>query len=403
MSWRPLLRTVATRVVRPEWAARVVSPAYDSLRPQDRRALMDRDEFVFLHVTRSPGEGEDLTAEELGHANAAALQRLLDANLFTEIQPAGLYIYRLIFDEHVQCGVVGDIALQGFSDGRIRPHERVRPQRTELLADHLHQVGINSSPVALGYRDDPRVDAIVRRIIDEEEPLVDFQREDRIGQTVWAVPAANESDLADLLANVTTYIVDGHHRVAAANELWDRAGHGEAGSHVLGALFPIGQLRVCAFHRRVADLNGQDPVALIAAIEERGFTVNEIGLEVDPTPAVPGHFGLYVDHQWYRVAPVGLDWEELDDATLLQDRILGPLLGVDEAGADRRLDYLPGNAGVAVLVAAVDAHGGVAFALHPMPLDQLMAVSDRGETLPPKSTYFEPKVRSGVFVSPRLA
>ncbi len=402
MTRPPLIRPVATRLVRPEWATRVVSPAYDSLRPGNRKALMEDDPFVFLHVTRSPGDDETLSAEELGEANAEALQRLLDADLFTEVRPAGLYLYQLRYRGHVQTGVVGDIALAGLHDGRIRPHERVRPQRTSLLADHLEIVGINSSPVALGYRDDPRVDAIVDEII-AGEPMVDFQREDRIGQAVWEVPAERVDELLELLSDVTSYIVDGHHRVTATAELWQRAGNGDAGSHVLGALFPIGQLHVCAFHRRAADLADHDPASLVAAIADRGFTVTSIGPEADPTPAVPGHFGLYVDGRWYRIAPSGLTPDERDDATRLQEDILGPILGIDEASPHGRLEYLPGNTGVERLVAVVDEHGGAAFALHPLPVEQLMAASDRGETLPPKSTYFEPKVRSGVFVSPRSA
>lgn len=396
----PLLRPVATRVVRPEWASRVVSPAYDSVRPEQRVRLMETDPYVFLHVTRSPGDHEGMSAGDVGRANAEALDRLLEADLFTEVRPPGLYLYQLRYQGHTQTAVVGDVALAAYADGRIRPHERVRPQRSAMLADHLERIGINSSPIALGYRDDPRIDAIVAAVT-SMPPLVDFQREDNLGQTIWALPEEYVDEVVDRLAEVRTYIIDGHHRVTAAYELWERSGHAPDTSHVLGALFPVGQLRVCAFHRRVADLNGHTAASLVQALRDVGFVVDPLAPGTDPNPASPGHYSMYVDHVWYRLAPSTPPATGIDDATALQDLVLGPLLDVDEAGSDARLDYLPGNAGVERLMDITDRDGGVAFALHPVTLHALMEASDRGETLPPKSTYFEPKVRSGVFISPR--
>jgi uncharacterized protein (DUF1015 family) len=165
-------------------------------------------------------------------------------------------------------------------------------------------------------------------------------------------------------------------------------------------MYPVSQLQVRSFHRRVTDLNGLDADQLFAAIESRGFDVEPVAEGADPAPSTPGRFGMYVDQEWFSVDSRSAHPSEVDTA-VLQHQILGPVLGVDEAAQDGRLEYLPGVAGLEHLVDATDRLGGVAFALHPIPMSQVMAVADAGRTLPPKSTYFEPKTRSGVFVSPR--
>lgn len=395
-----LVRPVATRIVKPEWAERVVSPAYDSVRPSDRAALMADDPYVFLHVTRSPGDADDgASPEEVTEQNAQALEWLLSEGVFTEVLPPSLYLYRLRLGGHEQVGIVGDVHLSGVDDGRIGPHERIQPQRATHLADHISRVGANSSPVAFGYEDDPTVDAIVADIIGGE-PLLDFRREDHLAQTVWAVPADQHATICERLGMRRLYIVDGHHRVSAGIENWRRSEFADEAGYVLGAIFPVGQLHVSPFHRRVADLNGLDARSLCDAIAAHDFSVRPLLDGEDPAPAEPGQFGMYVDGAWYELRPFRVHPAEFD-ATVLQERILGPLLGVDEASRAGRLEYLPGSVGLDHLVALTDAAGGVAFALHPVLLSQLMAVVDRGQTLPPKSTYFEPKVRSGLFLAPR--
>jgi uncharacterized protein (DUF1015 family) len=401
----PLLRPVATRLVRPEWAIRVVSPAYDAVRPERRRELMESDPYVFLHVTRSPGDSIDPdtgrpveSPEEVTEANAAALDRLLGADVFTEVAPPGLYLYRLTKDDHTQTAIIGDIDLRGLDDGRIGPHERIRPQRATLLADHIERVGVHSSPVAFAYPDDADVQAIVDRSV-EGAPLLDFRRDDGLGQTIWRIPDGEVAALLEHFADRRLYIVDGHHRVAAGVEHRRRHGDGDGGL-VLGALFPSGELRVRPFHRWVVDTAGMDAGDLAVAVAAADFGVRPLDAEEDPAPSRPGTFGMYVDGAWFEITPFHRHPAEFD-ATLLQERVLGPILGVDEAGGSGRLEYLPGDSGLAQLVELVDTDGGVGFALYPVTLGQLMAVVDRGQTLPPKSTYFEPKVRSGVFVVPR--
>ncbi len=396
----PLVKAVSTRLVKPEWASRVVSPAYDSVRPSDRRELMERDPYVYLHVTRSPGDVDDMsTAEEVTDQNARALAWLLSEGVFSDVAEPSLYLYRLTAADHSQIGIVADVHLSGVSDGRIGPHERIQPQRATHLADHIAKVRVNSSPVAFGYQDDPAIDAVVQEVI-QGEPLLSFTREDHIEQTVWLIAAEYCEVLTERLSAHRLYIIDGHHRVSAGVENWQRAGSADADGYILGTMFPTSQLRVSAFHRRVPDLLDHDVRSLCDAIASQDFSVRPLDPDEDPTPSAPGVFGMYVDGTWYEIKAFRLHPAEFD-ATVLQERILGPLLGVDEASKAGRLEYLPGTVGLDHLVKLSDELGGVAFALHPVLLSQLMAVVDRGQTLPPKSTYFEPKVRSGLFLAPR--
>lgn len=395
-----LVHPVATRLVLPEWATRVVSPAYDAMRPEQRALLMDTDPFVYLHVTRSLGDVADgASAEEVTEQNAAALDRLLAEPVFSEVRPPGLYLYRLRTATHEQVGIVADVHLAGLADGRIGPHERIQPHRAVHLADHLERIAAHSSPVAFGFEDDEVIGEIMERVV-ASEPLLEFERGDGLHQTVWAVPEDDVSTMTERLSAHRLYIIDGHHRVAAAAERWSREDSTDASAYVLGALFPMGQLRVCAFHRRAADLGDHDPDSLCTAIAAQDFSVRPLDPDEDPEPAAPGQFGMYVDGQWYEIAPFRRHPAEFD-ATVLQERILGPVLGIDEGSRHGRLEYLPGSTGLDQLVALTDERGGVAFALHPVLLTQLTAVVDRGQTLPPKSTYFEPKVRSGLFLAPR--
>ncbi len=395
-----LVRRVATRLVKPEWAARVVSPAYDAVRPAQRAELMAQDPYVFLHVTRSPGDATDgSSVEEVTEQNAAALDWLLSEGVFTEVRPPALYVYRLQSGDHHQSAIVADVCLAGVEDGRISPHERVQPHRAEHLTAHVATVSANSSPVALGYQDDPGVDAIVAEVT-AGEPLLDFEREDGLHQTVWEVPDERAAALEDLLADKHLYIIDGHHRVAAGAEHWRRSGHPPEQAYVLGALFPTGQLRVSSFHRRVRDLHGHDVASLCDAIAAQDFSVRPLGPDEDPAPPEPGTFGMYVAGSWYQLVAFRRHPAEFD-VTLLQERILGPVFGVEEHAPSGRLEYLPGSVGLDHLTDITDRHGGVAFAVHPVQLSQLTAIVDRGQTLPPKSTYFEPKVRSGLFLTPR--
>ena len=393
MSKAKLLDRVSAKLVKPEWAERVVSPAYDMLRGAEREKLMDEDPYVFLHVTSAKSS---LSAEKRSAANIEALKRLFDAGAYSDTLNSALYLYKLSYEGHQQTAIVGDISIEAFEDGRVIPHERTREFRANDLANHLENIGIHSSPVALAYDDDKEVNALIQEAM-ESKPVLDFCREDNLEQTIWRVPDQIADKLLTLFQDKTTFIVDGHHRVHASHTVWDRSGKSERYGKILGALFSADELKIRSFHRHVSDLNNLTPESLIKRIAEMDFRIEPVKVSEGYEPEYAGQFSMFLDDSWYKLSPQRIHPSELD-AVILQKRILHPILEVEEEGSDGRLHYLPGTIPLGYLESITQSEGGVAFALHPVSMDQLQAIINRKKTLPPKSTYFEPKVRSGIFI-----
>ena len=388
-----LLDRVSAKLVKPEWAERVVSPAYDMLRGAEREKLMDEDPYVFLHVTSAKSS---LSAEKRSAANIEALKRLFDAGAYSDTLNSALYLYKLSYEGHQQTAIVGDISIEAFEDGRVIPHERTREFRANDLANHLENIGIHSSPVALAYDDDKEVNALIQEAM-ESKPVLDFCREDNLEQTIWRVPHQIADKLLTLFQDKTTFIVDGHHRVHASHTVWDRSGKSERYAKILGALFSADELKIRSFHRHVSDLNNLTSESLIKRIAEMDFRIEPVKVSEGYEPEYAGQFSMFLDDSWYKLSPQRIHPSELD-AVILQKRILHPILEVEEEGSDGRLHYLPGTIPLGYLESITQSEGGVAFALHPVSMDQLQAIINRKKTLPPKSTYFEPKVRSGIFI-----
>tara|TARA_B100000579_G_scaffold396508_1_gene375406 strand:+ start:29946 stop:31145 length:1200 start_codon:yes stop_codon:yes gene_type:complete len=388
-----LLDRVSAKLVKTEWAERVVSPAYDMLHGAEREKLMDEDPYVFLHVTSGKSS---LSTEKRSAANSEALKRLFDAGAYSDTLDSSLYLYKLSYEEHHQTAIVGDISIEAFEDGRIMPHERTREFRANDLANHLEKIGINSSPIALAYDDDVEVNALMQEAM-ESKPILDFCREDNLEQTIWRVPDQIADELLIHFQDKATFIVDGHHRVHASHTVWERSGKSERYGKILGALFSADELRIRSFHRHVSDLNNLTPKSLITLIAEMDFRIEPVKVSEGYEPAYAGQFSMFLDSSWYKLSPQRIHPSELD-AVILQKRILQPILDIDEEGSEGRLHYLPGTIPLSYLESITQSSGGVAFALHPVSMDQLQAIINRKKTLPPKSTYFEPKVRSGIFI-----
>jgi uncharacterized protein (DUF1015 family) len=380
-------------VVRQDWAQRVVSSMHDALEPEERAAIRAENPDSYLHVTLrtddpdATGGPDDVAAEA-----RAALSRLLEADAFRSFPEPGCFAYRLAAAGHVQTGVVAEVPVAAFESGDVRGHEDVDPARVEALRLHFEGVPARSDPVAIMYRPTSEIAAAMKAVVDDD-PVVRIGSPDDLEQTVWRL-AEDEGlrTIAAGLAEQILYVADGHHRVAASIEAWKRAGAPrEAG--ILCALFPTDELRVIAFHRLV-----QGPIdgrALRRALDE-AFVLEDIGR---PDPA-SGSIDVYLEGGWFRAMPrdpfrptgaAGLD------VARLQDAVLGPMLGVQASG-DPRLEFASGLVPPDELARRCDESGGALFLLHPPSLDELMEVADRGDTVVPKSTYFHPKPRSGVFL-----
>lgn len=391
--------------MRQDWAARVVSPAYDGVNAAERRRMMDENPYVFLHVTRSPedvAEGSPRDPDALAASSAAALQRLLDADAYERYAPS-VYLYRLRLGDHSQTAVVADVPVAVADEGRLRPHERTRAARATLLGHHLERVRVSSSPIAVTYRDHPGVDEIVGAV-GAGRPILDFSDASGLEQTVWRIDdPAVVAGLDDAIGDAVLYITDGHHRTAAAVAARDvLAAAGDlAEDHparfMLCALFPAAQLQVHPFHRVVSV--GGPPADAVAELTRAGtLTSADRAVSGEGTRT----FGVYASGRWWRLdVAVHDDDDTALAADVLQDRVLGPVFGIVDPGASERLEYLPGTAGLDMLAQRCDSEGTVGFALAATSVETLMDVVDAGRVLPPKSTFFHPKPRSGIFLRRR--
>jgi uncharacterized protein (DUF1015 family) len=391
------LEPFPARIVRPEWAEHVVSPMHDSLTPEERATIMEERPFSWLHVSRTPDDlpvGGDETA--LVEVEATALRRLLDAGVFEDFPEPALYVYRLRSPDHTQTGIVGEVPHAAFVEGRVLGHEGVQPERVDALETHLERVGATSTLVALMFRADDDVRKVVESAM-EERPLRSFGADD-LEQTVWRIedPEAIER-VRERLDRQVLYITDGHHRAKASVELWERAGR-PLGGGVPAVLFPDDELRMLAFHRRVIgplELGVDD---LLSRLRERV----EVG-EEPPEPADRGAFGMYLGGRWYRLTlrPDGSEGGVGSlDVTRLHREILEPIFGFGDVG-DPGLEFVTAAVPVEELTRRVDEDRGAAFTLVAPTFEQFVDVADRGEEMPAKATFFDPKPRAGLFLSVR--
>jgi uncharacterized protein (DUF1015 family) len=383
---------------------------YDVVNAEEARALAEGNRLSFLHVTRSeidlPPATDPYSDAVYARAreNFESLRR--EAPLAVESEPS-VYLYRLRMGAHEQVGVAGAWSVDEYEDDRIKKHEKTRRDKEDDRTRHICELRAQTGVVFLTYRSSGAIDAVAARIA-REAPLFDFTAKDGVAHTVWRADAAERDELVKAFAAVPDlYIADGHHRAASAwrarTELAaGRASHPgapDAGSFdtFLAVAFPDDQMQVLPYHRVVKDLNGRDPGALRSEIESRFRAVDG-----PPQPVEKGHVGLYLGGRWSTfVLPepaVGSPIARLD-CNLLQELVLTPLLGIGDPRSDKRIDFVGGIRGTRELERLVDSgKAAVAFSMFPVTVADLFAVSDAGEIMPPKSTWFEPKLRDGLLV-----
>ena len=325
-------------------------------------------------------------SERAAHRGTA---RGFDPDAYEELDPA-LFVYRLRRGDQEHVGVVADVRSEAFVDGRVRGHEAVHPDRVAALVDHFSSVTVRSELVALLHRSGPAVDAAVTESL-RHDPLVRFTGADGWEQTVWRVPESVTPALSDELSRGVHYIADGHHRVAASLNVWHRAGRPHDDG-VICVVYPLDGLRLLAFHRRViGPVHGEELFRLLS----ESFAVSDISHPEEAT----GCFALYIDGRWYDATykETRLHGVAGLDVSVLNTHVVEPLLG-PAALASPGLEIASALSPLADLTEACDRDGGALFALRPPSLDQLIEVADRGEVMPPKTTYFDPKPSAGIFL-----
>jgi len=395
-------------LVAPEWAGAVVAPLYDSLTPEERRRYADRHPENYLNAMRTADEYTSSDAPDLSallKRNARFVRRYIEAGRFVARTPC-VFVYRLAVGGHVQRGVVAEMSISAYLDGRIKRHEFTRVAREDALAQYIDQVRAASVPVSLGYRADARIGALMD-IATQGSPAISLATEDGVEHDIWVVEDADADALLAAFESVpSVYLTDGHHRCAATA----RFSTPGADARLLVVLFPDEELRILPYHRVVRDLGGHTAESFLARLAER-FEV-EPRADGDPDAAPPrarGEFTVHVDGRWHRFRLAADEAPPPEpaaaiDAAILQARVIGPLLGISDPRNDERLGYIAsagagaGTEELGALERACREGWHAAFALHPTSMAELVAVADAGQVMPPKSTWFDPKPRAGFFM-----
>lgn len=385
----------------PDAASRVAAVPYDVVDVDEARALA-RDPLSFLHVSRPEIDlppGTDPHADRLYRAAADRYNALKRDAPFTHDEPS-IYLYRLRTADHTQTGVAACYSLDEYDTGVIKKHERTRPDKEDDRTRHMVELRAQTGLVFLTYRPAAAIDDAVRQL-SADPPLVDFEAVDGVRHSMWRVPGASGTALVRAFACVQSlYIADGHHRAASAARAREalRAEH-DAAAGLLAVAFPADQVRILPYNRTVKDLGGRTTEELLREVTRRfGISVGS------PIPYRKGEMSMYLAGRWYTInlasstAAAGSVIDSLD-CNILQDRLLGPVLDIGDIRTDARIGFVGGAKGPAELEQIVNSgRAAVAFSLYPVSVAELMMVSDAGLMMPPKSTWFDPKLRDGLLV-----
>jgi uncharacterized protein (DUF1015 family) len=406
------MRIQALQALRPppSEAGRVASPPYDTLSTAEARALAKDNELSFLHVSRSEldlPDGTDPYSDQVyARAKAYFLKLREEEHLVDDDEPA-IYIYEQHWRGRAQRGFVTLCHIEDYEKNIIKKHEKTREAKENDRLRHNRTIGAQPGLVFLAFRDDATTDDLLSDLA-SGAPLYDFTDENKVRHVAWRVTGSAVEDVVAAFARVpAAYIADGHHRAASAF----RAGKTfrEANSNHTGnenynwfpaCIFPASSLRILPYNRVVRDLNCLLPAEFLVRLR----ATCKVTEAASPDPEFPGQVSLYLERRWHSLTfdlPKGNDPIARLDATILQDRVLAPILGILDPRTDTKIDFIGGIRGTAELEKLVNAGAfAAAFSMRPVTLEQLMEIADAGQIMPPKSTWFEPKLRSGLFIHP---
>lgn len=393
------------RALRPkkELAQQVASRPYDVLNSEEAKKEAEGNPYSFLHITKSeidcPGVTDIHSAEVYEKASENLRRFITDNILFQDGSPC-YYIYQLIMNGRSQTGLVCGSSVKDYFDGIIKKHELTRPEKEKDRIDHMMAIGAQTGNVFLAYRDSGEINSVIDNWQTNHQPEYDFMASDGIRHTVWVV---NEEQTVDSITQLFatqvpfTYIADGHHRAASAAKV-SRQRNTEESNYFLTTIFPASQLAILDYNRVVKDLDDYSPENFISALQDDFL----LTLSPDPVkPATLHEFGMYLESKWYiltaREGSYSDDPIGVLDVTILSQNVLDKLLGIKDQRTDTRIDFVGGIRGLEELEKRVDSgEMKVAFSLHPVSLNQLFDIADSGNVMPPKSTWFEPKLRDGL-------
>lgn len=409
----PLFRPFKAVRPAPEFAAEVVAPPYDVLDTKEARQKASGKPYSFLHISKAEIDlPEDINPYDPAvYAKSAENYRnLLNKGILTQENKPCYYVYRAIMGEHTQTGLAVAASVEAYDAGRIRRHEFTRVEKEDDRVRQIDALNAQTGPALLAYRQISEVDAVIKKTV-ATAPLYDVTADHGIRHIIWKID--NNDDIATITTAFSeqriVYIADGHHRSAAASRIAKTRAQNNP-SHTgtedynffLAVAFPMEEMKILDYNRIVKDLNGLTSDAFLKALE-KDFTITPVSGIAKPEKK--DAFGLYLDGKWYAMAlknkPATTDPVKLLDVSLLSDLVLTPILGIRDLRKDKRIDFVGGMRGLKELEDRVNNDGfAVAFALYPTQMEELTAVADTEQVMPPKSTWFEPKLTDGLLSNP---
>jgi uncharacterized protein (DUF1015 family) len=397
-----------------ELAARVASPPYDVLNSEEAREMARGNEYSFLHVIKPEIDldpGVNLYDTTVYLKGAENLNKLIDARILTQDESPSFYVYKQIMGEHQQVGLVACASVEEYEMDLIKKHELTRQEKEDDRVNLIRHLNAHTGPVFLTYKADNNIDKIMEKVV-QGTAEYDFIDEKGIRHTLWIV---KEYELIRRIQSAfqkvpLLYVADGHHRSAAAtrikqmrqNESYTYTGSEEY-NYFLAVIFPHNQMQILDYNRVVKDLNGLDKKEFLEKISER-FILSEMENGEPYKPDKKYQFGMYLEDRWYKLECKSRQVDENDpveklDVSILQRYVLSPILGIEDPRKDKRIDFVGGIRGLKELEKLVNSGKfQIAFALYPTSMEDLMTVASAGKIMPPKSTWFEPKLRSGLVI-----
>jgi uncharacterized protein (DUF1015 family) len=394
-----------------ELCEKVAALPYDVMSSSEARIMVKDSPYSFLHVDRAEvdlPEGEDIYSPKVYAKAASNLNQMIENGTYIQDSKPVLYVYALTMDGRTQTGLVGCSSIDEYISGKIKKHELTRADKERDRINHVDACNANTGPIFLTYRANKAVDDIISQVT-SASPEYDFVSEDNVRHTVWVISDDNTiAELTELFKTVDSlYIADGHHRNASAvkvglkrrEEKPDYTGDEEFNFY-LSVLFPDNQLHIMDYNRVVKDLNGLSSDEFVSALKQK-FDIVPSDVAVSPSKAHT--FGMYIDGRWYTLTAhtdiISDDAVAGLDVSVLQNEVLSPILGIGDPRTDKRIDFVGGIRGLNELEERVDSGKmRLAFSMCPTSMAELMAIADAGKIMPPKSTWFEPKLRSGIFI-----
>lgn len=396
----------------PEYADRVAALPYDVYNRKEAKEVVEKEELSFLKIDRAETQFPDSVStydDRVYHKAAELYQQMKKQGVFIQDSQACYYIYQLIMNGRKQTGIVACASVDDYLNNVIKKHENTREEKEQDRICHVDTLSAQTGPIFLAYRSKDSINQIVNRVMETTAPLYDFTAEDGIGHRVWKMDAIEDVQAVyEAFRQIQDiYIADGHHRAASAVKVSLKRREQNPGytgeeefNYFLSVLFPDDQLMIMDYNRSVKDLNGLSKEEFLEKISQN-FSVSK--LSKAQCPAAKGEVTMYLEQEWYllRASEKLLSIEdavESLDVSLLQDYLLKPILGIEDPRVDERIDFIGGIRGLGELERRADSDMKVSFAMYPTSIGELFAVADAGLLMPPKSTWFEPKLRSGLFI-----